>query len=166
MTWDAIGAIGQMLGSLAVLITLGYLAVQVRHARTEMRRSISHNRLDALRGHLSNRTNNERLQTIAMKAVTALGIKLDPFQTALMERTGLTREESIALTLDMQTLWLCYAEALPYADQLRDGERTAFEIGLRNAYSTPLGALWYGTAKSLLDPEAVRYVDNLLAQPR
>jgi hypothetical protein len=30
MNWDAIGAIGQMLGSLAVLITLVYLALQVR----------------------------------------------------------------------------------------------------------------------------------------
>jgi hypothetical protein len=30
MNWDAIGAIGQMLGSLAVLITLAYLTVQVR----------------------------------------------------------------------------------------------------------------------------------------
>ena len=32
MNWDAIGAIGQVLGSVAVFITLGYVAVQVRHA--------------------------------------------------------------------------------------------------------------------------------------
>ena len=29
MNWDAIAAIGQVLGSLAVFITLGYLALQV-----------------------------------------------------------------------------------------------------------------------------------------
>ena len=33
MNWDAIGAIGQMLGSIAVFVTLGYLAVQVRRIR-------------------------------------------------------------------------------------------------------------------------------------
>ena len=31
MNWDAIGAVGQMLGSVAVLFTLGYLALQVKH---------------------------------------------------------------------------------------------------------------------------------------
>src|SRR5262245_2422184 len=30
MNWDAIGAIGQVLGSVAVFITLGYLALQMR----------------------------------------------------------------------------------------------------------------------------------------
>ena len=33
MNWDAIGAIGELLGALAVVITLGYLALQIRHAR-------------------------------------------------------------------------------------------------------------------------------------
>ena len=30
MNWDAVGAIGELLGALAVVLTLGYLAVQVR----------------------------------------------------------------------------------------------------------------------------------------
>lgn len=30
MNWDAIGAIGEILGALAVVLTLGYLAIQVR----------------------------------------------------------------------------------------------------------------------------------------
>jgi hypothetical protein len=33
MNWDAIGAIGQMLGSLAVFVSLVYLGVQTRHSR-------------------------------------------------------------------------------------------------------------------------------------
>ena len=33
MNWDAIGAVGEIVGALAVLITLAYLAVQVRHSR-------------------------------------------------------------------------------------------------------------------------------------
>ena len=37
MNWDEVGAIGQMLGSLAVFITLVYLSVQTRHARSESR---------------------------------------------------------------------------------------------------------------------------------
>jgi len=33
VNWDAIGAIGEIVGAVAVLITLLYLAIQVRHFR-------------------------------------------------------------------------------------------------------------------------------------
>ena len=33
MNWDAIGAIGEILGAIAVVATLFYLAVQIRYAR-------------------------------------------------------------------------------------------------------------------------------------
>ncbi|RLA47946.1 MAG: hypothetical protein DRR06_01045 [Gammaproteobacteria bacterium] len=35
MNWEAIGAIGEILGALAVVLTLGYVAVQIRHTRLE-----------------------------------------------------------------------------------------------------------------------------------
>jgi len=37
MNWDAIGAIAEVIGALAVLITLAYLAVQVRQNSTQLR---------------------------------------------------------------------------------------------------------------------------------
>jgi hypothetical protein len=41
MRWDAVGAIGEILGALAVVATLFYLARQIRHntivARADMR---------------------------------------------------------------------------------------------------------------------------------
>jgi hypothetical protein len=49
MDWNAIGAIGQMVGSVAVLVTLVYLAAQVRLAREEVRRAASRTRADSLR---------------------------------------------------------------------------------------------------------------------
>ena len=36
MNWDAIGAIGELVGSLAVLITLIYVAVQVRQVKNDL----------------------------------------------------------------------------------------------------------------------------------
>lgn len=44
MNWDEVGAIGQVLGSIAVFITLGYLAMQTNHARREVQRAISQSR--------------------------------------------------------------------------------------------------------------------------
>jgi hypothetical protein len=34
MDWEAIGAIGEVIGAAAVVVTLVYLAVQVRHAKS------------------------------------------------------------------------------------------------------------------------------------
>jgi hypothetical protein len=39
MNWDAIGAIGEVVGALAVFITLGYLAVQIRQNTKAVRAS-------------------------------------------------------------------------------------------------------------------------------
>ena len=33
MNWEAIGALGEIVGALAVVLTLAYLAIQVRHAK-------------------------------------------------------------------------------------------------------------------------------------
>ena len=39
MNWDAIGAIGEVVGALAVFITLGYLAIQIRQNTKAVRAS-------------------------------------------------------------------------------------------------------------------------------
>ena len=51
MNRDAIGAIGQMLGSVAVFVTLAYLAVQVRHSRQDARRALSQSRGETRRSN-------------------------------------------------------------------------------------------------------------------
>ena len=38
MNWDAVGAIGEVLGALVVIVTLGYLAVQVRQNTAQLKR--------------------------------------------------------------------------------------------------------------------------------
>ena len=49
MNWEAIGAIGELVSSLAVLVTLIYLTLQVKHARTESRAALLQHRSDATR---------------------------------------------------------------------------------------------------------------------
>jgi len=39
MNWDAIGAVGESLGAIAVLVTLGYLAIQIRQNTQTMKTS-------------------------------------------------------------------------------------------------------------------------------
>ena len=73
MSWDAIGAIGEMIGSFAVLVTLVYVAIQVRVARSETARAISRSRSDDLRDHAIQVSQSEWLSRISAKADAALG---------------------------------------------------------------------------------------------
>ena len=41
MNWDALGAIGEIVGAIAVILTLGYLAVQIRQNTRWLRASIA-----------------------------------------------------------------------------------------------------------------------------
>ena len=92
MNWEEVGAIGQMLGSIAVLVTLGYLAVQLRHARAEVRRSVSQGRSAAARELAMQSAGNELLPRANYKAHLALGGRPHAIQQPLAD-AGLTNDE-------------------------------------------------------------------------
>ena len=166
MDWNEVGAIGQMIGSIAVFVTLIYLAIQAGHTRRELRRAVSQGMNEGWRQiHLA-RVANERVLGLSVKATTALGGRIHPFVAALMERAGLTREEAMALFLDQYASWVQNVRVINYGEELTQSERTTNDQGMRDTYgSRPLGRLWYETTKATLNRDAVRYIDNLLARP-
>ena len=165
MNWDAIAAIGQMLGSVAVLVTLGYLAVQVRHSRQEGRRALSQGRSEGVRETLSWQT-DERINRLTVKAEAALGAPPGGPVLALMEQAGLTREEAIPLFMVQYAVWTSRAQTIPNVDELSAIERTQFETSIRMSYGRPgIARLFWEHFKQGTHPDAVRYIENLLAQP-
>jgi len=52
MNWDAIGAAGELVGAVAVLITVIYLAIQIRHTRDALRRAVRQSRAEVSRNRL------------------------------------------------------------------------------------------------------------------
>jgi hypothetical protein len=94
MNWDEVGAIGQVLGSIAVFVTLGYLAIQVKHSRQESRRALSQGRSEAHRDLLAQQR-NERVLGAIMKADAVLGATPHATAALLMEHGGLTLEEAL-----------------------------------------------------------------------
>ena len=164
MNWEAIAAIGQMLGSIAVLFTLGYLAVQVRHAKEQVRRSASQGRSAATREITMQSASNELLLRGNFKAHLALGGQPHPIYQPLVD-AGLTDGEIVAVIYSQVASWAHWQSTVTQIHELTVGERTEFDIGIRNFYGHGVGRLWYSTSKATLNPDAVRYVDNLLAQP-
>ena len=81
-----------------------------------------------------------------------------------MVDAGLTNEEMSAVVWDQFAFWH-YRQA-SYLDELTVGERTEFDGGIRNSYGLDVvGRQWYDGSKPMLNPDFVRCIDNLLAQP-
>ena len=95
MNWEAIGAIGQAVSALALIVVI----VQVRHARAETRRSMSQGRAAAVRELCMHRSGNEHLNTANRKAFVALGGQDRPFAKRMVD-AGLTNEEMSAVVWD------------------------------------------------------------------
>jgi hypothetical protein len=159
MNWEAIGAIGQMFGSVAVLVTLGYLAVQVQYARREILRSTRQARTEANRELMLNWANNPQLLRIYMK----LGM---PAPAWAMKRAEIGQDEALQVQFDLWAWWLSRAQTIEYIDQLSPDERDEFHATTRLLYREgAISRLWLDENKPLLNRKAVRYVENLLARP-
>ena len=84
-----------------------------------------------------------------------------------MEQAG-PAEDARMLGFELYAWWQYRAQAIAYVDELPVGERLEFDEALRRNYgSFPVERMWYEMAKRrrVLNPTAVRYIDNLLAQP-
>ena len=163
MNWDAIGAISEAVGSIAVFVTLGYLAIQVRHARSEAQRALSQGREQSVR-ELCTLNADERISRAATKASVALGFEPSPFTKLLMEQSGLTRDEANLLFWSHLSWWIYRLSIIPHVDQLPIVERADFEAAIKGAYGFPgIPQLFYQAhIKPFAHPDAVRYITNLL----
>ena len=61
--------------------------------------------------------------------------------------------------------WNNLAQTILYRDELLPGDRVQFDMSTRITLSEPTFRFWYQIVKPTLNPDAVRYVDYLLAQP-
>ena len=165
MNWDAIGALGQMLGSIAVFVTLGYLAGQVRYARTETRRALSQGRAEAARDILARQT-LDRINSAHLKAEAALGGVHSPFMTALIEQAGLMEEEASLLHWTQYSWWMYRLQIIPHVDELTPMERRSFDSSLAANYGLPgVHRLFYETQiKPFAHPDAIHYVESVVAE--
>ena len=166
MNWDAIAAIGQALGSIAVFVTLGYLAVQIRHSRAALQGSITLTRAAMLREHAMATATDVGLTRVLQKAQTALSGRNSPFVDELVKRAELTVEEAYRVGWFFLGFWQIRSESIRYIKELGDIERKDFDSRIRLQYSAgSLERVWYESNKPTLGTDAVRYIDNLLAQP-
>lgn len=164
MNWEAVGAISEGLGAVAVFATLGYLAIQVRHTRLELVRSMQQARADAMRQVWLTQAAHPELATAFAKFFAYQGVRLGPF-AEVATAAGLSEAGARQVYASLWASWTHYEQVIESIDEMTEGGRQQFNATLRFALSEtgPSGA-WYRSLRSRLNPTAVKYVEARLAE--
>jgi hypothetical protein len=167
MNWDAVGAVGQVLGSVAVFITLVYLAVQTNHTKRELQRSINQSRAEGITRLFLDMANNERLGQVVTTLNEHWGQSATPPVVATTAaRGGISSLDAWMMNMYQQASWQLRSQTIIYIDELPQGVRDSFDLTCRIEYSPGTWhRFWYESTKATLNQDAVRYLDRLLAGP-
>ena len=141
MNWQAIGALGELIGAIAVLVTLVYLTVQVRNARSEMRQSVLQYRDQAVQSLLIERLRSSDLRSAYIKANQKFGV--NPLFDIVQQAAGLTPEEAQDFVNYMLAWWFYRAETIRNITELSDSQKIDFDMNIHLNYSQGLGKVWF-----------------------
>ena len=152
MNWEAIGAIGEITGAMAVVITLLYLARQVQHARREQQ-------ITAVRAN-----RNERREYFTMA-------RDSPYLPGILCKSqageALTPEEEQRLLFHNSAAWsLLYSEWVQTQLDLPGEFATSAQLNVAFMLRQPGEAQWFAEFGSRLYPSGfVSYVTHVLEEP-
>jgi len=142
VNWDALGAIAELIGSLAVLATLVYLSFQIRNAREELKHTVRQNN-DAAQQELT--LESVRNSTL----VRAIAKTIDPVNpaptvVALQEAYDLEVEEVIVLHNYLAArLRLARATAESDLQFLEESAKRGFERQFRSTFGAGPGKVFF-----------------------
>jgi len=158
VNWDAIGAVGEILGAIAVVATLGYLAVQIRAARESAADANRLNRANGVTQMALEFVGNADLATSVINSH-----KTEAYYTEFASKLDVSFDDaSRSDWFHLYYFWLHWGQ---YSSSKTQDDLTELSNVIRAFYSIPgVRYSWdYSPyAKPVLDPAFVRYVDQVL----
>jgi hypothetical protein len=159
-----LGALGEFVGSIAVLATLIYLSFQVREARAESRASLLRARNDAARSLFLSEASNHELVTALVKGERALGTER-AMDAALVKHAGLTREEAKMVSSSFMANF--FHRQTAYLSRLTDAERQTLDSQIETVLSGGLARLWFeNMPRETFDASFVAHVVEILSNSK
>ena len=162
MNWEAIGAIGEILGATVVFITLVYLAIQVKYAKSA---AADANRLARARG-----VTDMQLAMLSHPAALASFTSangMDGYYDRLAEDLGVPREQ--ALSIDGQCIYWFWLHWGQYRSQNSPEDFAELAQTIGRFYQLPAMAYsWENSpfARTLLEPSFVEFVEKSIRDQR
>ena len=159
MNWEAIGATGEILGALAVVATLVYLATQVRYAKTAATDANRLARTTGVREMMIEFSKNDDLRRTWVKT-EGLGDHYDSFA----KHFDITPDE--AARLDFQNLYWCWLHWGQYSSSKDHNDIKELENIVNTFYRTPsIQYTWNNTPMvKHMDPEFLSFVERVLSE--
>ena len=151
MNWEAAGALGEIIGAAAVVLSLIYLGSQVRTQNRESRLAAMHEIAEAFR---------DATRVIATLEFTELAFR------AGQEFESLSSAEKVVVFGNFQNLFRVCEEAFIQRSEGRLDER--YWLGMQKYLETILGisavARFWTMSKFLFDEQFTQFVDSLNAR--
>ena len=148
MNWEALGAIGEIVGAAAVVITLIYLAVQLRQNTRAVEHAIHRGAFEDGQAWLYRLIENKELADL---------------YRAGLRNESLTREDAIRFRFLMQVLFNHWHHARRFG-----APGAAAPTDVASVLSTPGGAAYWRRAReqelSVADPDFKAFVDGVLRE--
>ncbi len=151
MNWDALGAIAELVASIAVLATLVYLAIQIRESTATAREAI-------LRSQTDRNMDNSKF----MAGTPGM---MDIYIRTMDDPESVTREERWRFGSYMYGMFLDFQEAYHFNKTRRQVDYwwPFIENNIRFYLSRPGGRAWWSSqGRNMLDAEFAAYVDREL----
>ena len=153
MNWDAIGASAELLAATGVVISLGYLSVQMRHNTVAVRRSNARQTTSDNNATLRSLAENEDLSALIVRGFSSLEdldlVERYRFDTALVQ-------------------WLLNVEQT-FADHkdgiLPDATLVMYKNAVPGYLNTPGGSAWWDDRRVWFSEEFRVTVDSMMANP-
>jgi len=155
MNWEALGAIGEIVGAVAVIATLGYLAVQMRQNTIQMRESVKVTHLDSLHQTIDSFSRYRHLLSQPEAA--------DVYVRGLDGYSALDPADQVRFRAIIEEYFFAYAAMF---QRLTEGlyEHSLWIQQARSAASlllTPGGRDWWEHRKSMFEAEFVSEFERL-----
>ena len=161
MDWDAVGAIGEILGAAAVVATLAYLAIQVRYAKNAAADVNRLSRAEGVREMISAQKTVDGLMDAWVRAEGSV----DQFQS-LAEKLGLGLQEAIVVESQCQGWW--WIHWAQWASITTERDMAELKHLVSEFYSVPpMSIAWKESRNSrLLDLEFQAFINETAFQDR
>ena len=162
MNWDAVGALGEIIGALAVIFTLIYVAAQVKHARDSL---ADQNRLERTRG-----VKDMAILVCANDELRYDQIRnwgLTDYYEALGEKEGISAERASGVDwANSYYFWMYWGQ---YSSSLSTEDLRELENVIGGLLRTPGMRYSWETSpmnRPLLEPKFVKFVDGILEKQK
>jgi hypothetical protein len=160
MNWDAIGALGESIGALAVVLTLGYLALQIRHARTAASDVNRLNRATGIRDWMQLIMTDNDLREAWQKTDGSV-----EHNERLAHELGVSPQEASKIVFGCQYWWWLHWGQWASVTTEQDNRELMHIVS--EFYSGPPMLTVWKTSRyvHLLDPKFVAFVNSVIREP-